>query len=511
MAQHAPDDEAVHFIPLISGSVAEFYIQPMLSCVGDADIMRHRSDEMAIPYGYPPPTHLPAEFHSRVGVYEIIDSEYPGYVYLIFSYLLTECTEDRAYNAVPYDRRQCASYRRPDVLRDSLHGPACTLLITEDSQSYDFVHCIRCLLWPPQAADWSTRRRNCGWPNSATVDRVVSDGCDVVNVEHRLCRQQGEFMRKFQRRLSFSRAEIVLLNSWMPVQQIVYHMLRVFVKTERLADITDSTGTKILSNYHIKTLMLWACELKPNSWWCTVSVNAVKICVDLLHSLADWLRTSSYPHYFINNCSLVDTVLDLEMGLIVNQLMSMTESWLSTWFVSNYLRKCAHSCPEYASLLFDDVSTGTKLRNAVSAVIEWRIKSVLEDMWEMTVSAELIIPEFVSVCSLSVPGCVCWISELAKIDSCLSLYFSAVAFLHVARKMAKRCYDNEMLDVLATLLGQFCGKGSHLNDRSSVLSLTRCAKLMKVVANNSRSTVEELIIPTPLVVFFGQSLYISLP
>ena len=65
-------------------------------------------------------------------------------------------------------------------------------------------------------------------------------------------------MSKHQFRLSFSRAEIVLLNSWMPVRQIVYHMLRFFVKTERLADITDSTGTKILA---IITLKHWCCGL----------------------------------------------------------------------------------------------------------------------------------------------------------------------------------------------------------------------------------------------------------
>ena len=63
--------------------------------------------------------------------------------------------------------------------------------------------------------------RNYGWPDSATLDRVVSNGCDVVHVAHRQCRQH-ESMDKLQHRLSFSRAEIVLINSWMPVQQITW-------------------------------------------------------------------------------------------------------------------------------------------------------------------------------------------------------------------------------------------------------------------------------------------------
>ena len=49
--QKHPDDEAeADFIPLTTGSVAEFYIEPMLSHVGDVDVMYHRSTELAIPH-----------------------------------------------------------------------------------------------------------------------------------------------------------------------------------------------------------------------------------------------------------------------------------------------------------------------------------------------------------------------------------------------------------------------------------------------------------------------------
>jgi len=62
---------------MITGSVAEFYIEPMLSCVGDVglDVMFHRSNELAIPAGTAPPTQLPDEFDSRVKVCEIVDSD----------------------------------------------------------------------------------------------------------------------------------------------------------------------------------------------------------------------------------------------------------------------------------------------------------------------------------------------------------------------------------------------------------------------------------------------------
>jgi len=92
------------FIPLSTGSVAEFYIEPMLSCVGDVDIMFHFCSQLVIPQGHPPPTQLPDEFHGRVLVCEIINSEFPGYVYLVSSYLLTEITDDGKYNAMQFPR-----------------------------------------------------------------------------------------------------------------------------------------------------------------------------------------------------------------------------------------------------------------------------------------------------------------------------------------------------------------------------------------------------------------------
>ena len=222
------------YIPLITGSVSEFYTEPMLSCVGDVDIMCHRSNQLAIPAGCTPPTQLPGEFGSRVEVYEIVNSEFPGYVYLWLSYLLTECVYNGMYNAVLCERSLA---KNGDDKRQ--HGPALVethfipsfnlgLGIDGIFRSVDKVFCMRCLLWPPQSADWPTRHRYYGWPDSATVDHVVTKGCDVVGVAHRLCRQD-ERMNKLQWRLSFSRAEIILLNSWMPVQQIVYHIIRFFL------------------------------------------------------------------------------------------------------------------------------------------------------------------------------------------------------------------------------------------------------------------------------------------
>jgi len=177
---HHGYDAAADAIQLITGSVAEFYIEPMLPHIGDVDVMYHFSTELAIPRGHPTPTQLPDVFHKYVQVYEIIDSHLPGYVYLALRYLLTECVDDGKYNAFEYGTEiylQNTSCYEVDA--SDIHGPAISVQ-SGSSLSADSVRCLRCLVWPPQAADWPTRQRNHSWPDSATVDRVVSSGCDVV-------------------------------------------------------------------------------------------------------------------------------------------------------------------------------------------------------------------------------------------------------------------------------------------------------------------------------------------
>jgi len=382
------DDDAADCIPVITGSVAEFYIKPMLTCIGDVDIMYHRSDELAIPVGTAPPTNLPPdEFHSRVRAYEIVDSEFPGYVYLVSSYLLTECIDDGRYNAVEC-QREFLVYE----VGDGSHGPALVSMsrdvlcegliecIPGSSNYQDLVYCMRSLSWPPQAADWPTRHRNYGWPDSATVDRVVGNGCDVVQVAHRQCRRD-EWMRRTQHRLSFSRAEIVLINSWMPVQQIVYHMFRVFFKTERFTDSAGDADAATLSNYHIKTLILWSSELQPRSWWID-DLNVVRLFYGLLRTLAVWLTDARCPHYFVSKCNLFDHPDNWYCSplLIASRFMSETEASLAEWFINHYIRRLAQHSTHSVSRLFNDVSNTTKLDNAVSAMVDWRFKDSLQDL-----------------------------------------------------------------------------------------------------------------------------------
>ena len=104
VATYHPDDDAeADYIPLTTGSVAEFCIEPMLPLVNDVDLMFHYSTWLAIPRGHPPPTQLPDEFSNYVQVCEIVDSHLPGYVYLQLRYLLSQCIDNDTFKYFTYD------------------------------------------------------------------------------------------------------------------------------------------------------------------------------------------------------------------------------------------------------------------------------------------------------------------------------------------------------------------------------------------------------------------------
>jgi len=423
----------------------------MLPHVGDIDIMSHHNNHLAIPRGQPPATELPAEFQSSVKVFEIIDSHLSGYVYLELRYLLTKCTNSGRYNATEYEVRN-AFLRKYHTEGFEEHGPA-YVHSTNFAKllSIDVVFCVRCLSWPSQAADWPTRHRNNGWPDSATVNRVVNNGCDVVQVAHRQCRQ-NEWMKLFQWRLSFSRAEIVLIKSWIPVQQIVYHLLRVITKTEKCTQSAENSGVSTLSNYHIKTLMLWACELKPQSWW-TGDLSLTRISVELLHTLAVWLTETRCPHYFINNCNLLDKSFAVET--LARRLLRIDKYWLSSWFITSYIKQSIQICPESVSRLFEDVRTSTKLENAVSAVVHWRLNTTTVDLWLAFYFSKIQIEGVVYKYYVTEWSCICWMTEFSKIDPCLSAYLTAVLQLEAVRNIKIGSANDTLMNAVAVTTAHF--------------------------------------------------------
>ena len=85
---------------------------------------------------------------------------------------------------------------------------------------------------------------------------------------------------------------------------------------------------------------------------------------------------------------------------------------------------------------------------------------------------------------------VCWMTDLTKTDSRFCIYFTAVAFLHIISKLLRQGLNDELTDILATLLGHFVCERRYSSTCSSSLSIDKAAQLMKSVSNKPFSTVQ---------------------
>jgi len=176
---------------------------------------------------------------------------------------------------------------------------------------------------------------------------------------------------------------------------------------------------------------------------------------------------------------------------IISQLVLITEWWLSTWFVNNYLHKCAHLCSNELLQLFGDDHTSTIFQNNVTVTV-FRQWSALIDSWHVFLDAAYWVPSNLSEYSLTVRSYNFWINQLIKIDRCVHNYFNAVVFLHISNRIGKHSFNYELLDVLATAVGHLVRKRRYCHQFSSELSLSQAAILMKVVANNLHNTVQQI-------------------
>ena len=211
--------------------------------------------------------------------------------------------------------------------------------------------------------------------------------------------------------------------------------------------------------------------------------------VELLHTLGVWLTDARCPHYFIHNCNLFDHP-DNCYCEIASRVMSETQASLTDWFINHYILKCARLCPGNVWQFSDDVADMTGLPEAVSAVVKHRLSMRRHTARTAFMTTQYSIMTFFNY-SLTVRSYLYYMRNLVNVDKHLPVYFIAVICLHVAYKTTRDSLKDELLDVLATTCLQSNDARRCMNARhSSVLSLSQAAKLMKVVANNSRSTVQ---------------------
>ena len=233
-----------------------------------------------------------------------------------------------------------------------------------------------------RSQDWPFRRRKHGWPTTANIRKIVQSGCHVVNAKHPACRNDV-----LQCRLSFSVAEVILLQSWTPIQQIVYHMLRFFAKRELIKKDCPKED-EVLSTYHFKTLMLWSCEEMPQDWWNSLSV--IEICCCILRKLSEWLKMSYCPNYFIPQANLFHERMNKKVvNETTKRLNELCRSDILTgWFAEKYILPIL----ERISIITDTRDLMTDFGQCMLLICEIMDKGKLEFFdWEFSVGFFLCV------------------------------------------------------------------------------------------------------------------------
>lgn len=315
----------------VTGSAAElgYFAFPN----GDIDIMMYYRNLVAFP------TERIDTVRDSVKPLEMVsDLEFPGFVRLI----QTNGTEFNHHHFY-----QLMVGQEPLLCEMIQHGPARMMKnLLFGRTTYDFVPAVLCRCWPPEAGEWITRTRRSGWPCKKLVEDITQFGCHVVPVGHRSSVESFK-----QWRLSFSTAELKLIQNLNLPQKIVYHILKGLFRTFP-SEIDDN---QLLSSYHLKTLILWNCEWIPSDSWTTRSV--VCLCRQLLQVAKQWIDSNEWPHYFVrgsnllSNCSDSMAVLKIEATAAINDLLQADGSKLcntilkdglvlSTWYREHLLAGC---------------------------------------------------------------------------------------------------------------------------------------------------------------------------
>src|SRR6218665_977052 len=347
------EDRLSKTFAILSGSRAEFYIRPLNTCITDIDFLFCRADRLAFSGDFPV---LPSDLSGladKIDCYEIKPCHgFPGFVTLQdwgemkYNCKHKEYKLNRNINAEIY--MKIDRTRKLNSVMDQWYykskkrtssrvfcGPALKSPLEDADAIFasgtDAVHCLFCPQWPRDAQSWPLRPRNNGWPTSETISEVVRNGCHVVYSQHRACRDDER-----QWRLSFSVAEVILLQSWTKTQQLAYHLLRFFAKRELIKKDCPKED-EVLCTYHLKTLMLWTCEEMSPEWW--DSSPAIAICWELLNILSDWLKRSHCPNYFIPEANLFHRPSTSTLLHQTERRVNVFRNYgiLCHWFVENYI------------------------------------------------------------------------------------------------------------------------------------------------------------------------------
>ena len=205
----------------------------------------------------------------------------------------------------------------------------------------DFVFSLKCRSWPHQANEWLTCWRENKWSSEKQVKEIESLGCLMVPVASHL----NILVRDYEWRLSFSRAELKLVETFTENIKLGYAILKALIKYAM-----KQKGLTVFASYHLKTSLLWFTEkfgLEKIKHW-----NIEKIMRDLLEFLVEFYRNHCLPNYFVQDNNMIDHRKHEEIKECEYVLINISKNFLS--YVINFIDTC-HKLPVEFEKPFRDI------------------------------------------------------------------------------------------------------------------------------------------------------------
>ena len=193
---------------------------------------------------------------------------------------------------------------------------------------YDFAWCFAGDVWPPTASSWTDRCH--AWPEREVVNDIVRNGCHFVPIGHPLGLHEHEDWR-----ISFCVAEHKLVYSMNHCQFLTYGLLKIFLK--EVIDKQSEETNKLLSSYHMKTVIFWVIQQNAVPLWCPNNLLVgFWVCFKVL---IKWVNEGICPNFFIpqNNLFLTKVHGSAQRSLLL-QLHGLYEKGLACLLLSPSIR-----------------------------------------------------------------------------------------------------------------------------------------------------------------------------
>ncbi|XP_043932953.1 protein MB21D2-like [Protopterus annectens] len=196
----------------------------------------------------------------------------------------------------------------PRIEKVERNGTVTTVLLTVGSSRllYDIIPVVSFKGWPAVAQNWLTE--NHFWDGKITEEEAISGfylvpSCSPVGVP------ENEW------RLAFSRSEVQLKKC------ISVPLIQAFQACKAVISRLLSRP-KAISLYHLRTLMLWACDRLPSSYLFQEE-NAAHFLLGLIDDLSHCLVNKSCPNYFLPQCNMFEHLSDETAMLLARKLSSV--------------------------------------------------------------------------------------------------------------------------------------------------------------------------------------------